>query len=242
LIASVRPYRAEDRAAVMQIAADTGFFGAPVEAFLDDRRFMQDAFVAYYTDFEPEHLWIAEAGGEVVGYLSGSTGSAHASRRKARAAATAGFRLLTFRYRVGRISRRYFGRLAGAILRGEYPHADLKEYPAELHINLTAGARGLGLGKSLMNACLDQMTSAGVPGIHLNTTSLNAVAVRMYEKMGFQLLARKRTRLWEPWLPGQQVDNLIFGKRLAAGSGIPKTPGVEASAGLQRGGGSQETG
>jgi ribosomal protein S18 acetylase RimI-like enzyme len=214
VIASVRPYRAQDRAAVLRIAADTAFFGAPVEAFLDDRRFMQDVFVVYYTDFEPEHLWIAEAGGEVVGYLSGGAGGADASRGKARTAAAAAFRLLTFRYRVGRTSRRYFGRLAGAILRGEYPHADLKEYPAELHINLTEGARGLGLGKSLMNACLDQMAAAGVAGIHLKTTSLNTVAVRMYEKMGFRLLARKRTRLWEPWLPGEQVENLVYGKRL----------------------------
>jgi ribosomal protein S18 acetylase RimI-like enzyme len=212
--AFVRPYRAEDRAAVLQIAADTAFFGAPVETFMDDRRMMQDAFIAYYTDYEPEHLWIAEAEGEVVGYLTGSTGGARASRGKTRTAAAAAFRLLTFRYRVGRLTRRYFGRLVVAILRGEYPHADLKVYPAELHINLTEGARGLGLGKGLMNACLDQMAATGVPGIHLNTTSLNAVAVRMYEKLGFQLLARKRTRLWEPWLPGHQVDNLTFGKRL----------------------------
>ena len=30
----VRLYRPEDRAAVLEIAADTGFFGAPVEAFM----------------------------------------------------------------------------------------------------------------------------------------------------------------------------------------------------------------
>ena len=40
----VRPYESRDRAAVLQIAADTAFFGAPAEAFLDDRRIMQDAF------------------------------------------------------------------------------------------------------------------------------------------------------------------------------------------------------
>jgi ribosomal protein S18 acetylase RimI-like enzyme len=212
----VRPYEPRDRAAVLQIAADTGYFGAPVEAFLDDRRIMQDAFVAYYVDREPEHLWVAEADGEVVGYISGSTGGSRASRGKARTSAVFACRLLTFRYRVGRLTWRYFRRTGGAVLRREYPHADLRQYPAELHINLAEGARGLGLGKSLMNACLDQMTALGVPGIHLNTTSLNAAAVRMYEKMGFQLLGRKRTRLWEPWLPGQQMENLVFGKSLRA--------------------------
>jgi ribosomal protein S18 acetylase RimI-like enzyme len=213
---TIRSYRAGDRAAVLQIAADTGFFGAPVEAFLDDRRLMQDAFVAYYVDREPEHLWVAEADGEVVGYISGSVGGRHAALGRARIAAATVFRSLTFRYRFGRKSWRYFGRAAQAVLRGEYPHADLKHYPAELHINLAEGARGLGLGKGLMNTCLDQMSALGMPGIHLNTTSLNAAAVGMYEKMGFQLLGRKRTRLWEPWLPDREVVNLVYGKRLAA--------------------------
>jgi ribosomal protein S18 acetylase RimI-like enzyme len=210
----VRQYRVQDRPAVLQIAADTAFFGAPVEAFIDDRRLMQDFFVSYYTDYEPEHLWIAEGDSTVVGYLTGSVGDRRARSGKARAASVAAIRLLTFRYRLGRLTLRYFARVAGAVLRSEYPHADLREYPAELHINLTEGARGYGLGKRLMNACLDQMAGAGVPGIHLNTTNLNAVAVRMYEKMGFHLLASKPTRLWEPWLPGQRVENLVYGKRL----------------------------
>ena len=220
-MASVRPYQAQDRAAVLQIAADTAFFGAPVEAFLDDRRLMQDVFVAYYVDREPEHLWVAEADGEVVGYISGSAGGARASRGRARTAVAAVLRLLTFRYRVGRLTWRYFGRVAAAVLRGDYPHADLVQYPAELHINLAQAARGLGLGKSLMNACLDQMAALGLPGIHLNTTSLNAAAVRMYEKFGFQLLGRKRTRLWEPWLPATEVENLVYGKRLLTGRDVP---------------------
>jgi ribosomal protein S18 acetylase RimI-like enzyme len=214
--AFVRPYEARDRAAVLRIAADTAFFGAPAEAFLDDRRIMQDAFVAYYVDREPDHLWVAEANGEIVGYISGSTGDRRAAVGKARTAAVFASRLLTFRYRVGRLTWRYFRHTGAAILRGEYPHADLKHYPAELHINLVDSARGLGLGKALMNACLDQMTALGVPGIHLNTTSLNAAAVRMYEKMGFQLLGRTRTRLWEPWLPGKEVENLVFGRPLGS--------------------------
>jgi ribosomal protein S18 acetylase RimI-like enzyme len=217
MTALVRPYRVGDRAAVLQIAADTGFFGAPVEAFLDDRRIMQDAFVVYYVDREPEHLWVAEADGSVVGYISGSTGDRRAAVGKARTAAVFAFRLLTFRYRVGKLTWRYFRRTGGAVVRGEYPHADLKQYPAELHINLAEAARGLGLGKSLMNACLDQMVALGVPGIHLNTTSLNTAAIRMYEKFGFQLLGRKRTRLWEPWLPSTEVDNLVYGKRFGNG-------------------------
>ncbi len=39
---TVRPYRPEDRAALLAIGADTGFFGAPVEAFYEDRRLVCD--------------------------------------------------------------------------------------------------------------------------------------------------------------------------------------------------------
>ena len=58
----VRPYRQGDRDAVHRIAADTAFFGEPVEAFLDDRRLFCDAFCSYYTDLEPELASIVEVG------------------------------------------------------------------------------------------------------------------------------------------------------------------------------------
>jgi RimJ/RimL family protein N-acetyltransferase len=60
------------------------------------------------------------------------------------------------------------------------------------------------------------MAELNVPGIHLNTTSFNRVAVPLYEKLGFRLLATQRTHVWEPWLPGVEVHNLIYGQELAA--------------------------
>ncbi len=224
MIPVVRLYQPQDRSAVLEIAADTGFFGAPVEAFLDDRRLMQDIFVAYYVDREPEHVWVADLDGATVGYICGSVGGKDVARAQARTSAAAVLRLVTFRYKVGALTRRYFLRTASAVLRGEYPHPDLRGYPAHLHINLTEAARGFGLGKRLMNVCLDQMAGLGVPGIHLNTTSLNAAAVKMYEKMGFELLDRKRTYLWEPWLPGAEVENLVYGKPLVSGQDLVSRP------------------
>jgi ribosomal protein S18 acetylase RimI-like enzyme len=220
----VRLYRPADRSAVLEIAADTGFFGAPVEAFLDDRRLMQDIFVAYYVDREPEHLWVADLDGTTVGYICGSVGGKAAAQGQTRTSAAAVLRLLTFHYKVGPLTRRYFLRVASAVLRGEYPHPDLRDYPAHLHINLAEAARGFGLGRRLMDACLDQMIGLGVPGIYLKTTTLNAAAVKMYEKMGFHLLARKRTQLWEPWLPGTEVDNLVYGKPLVVGQNSAPRP------------------
>ena len=213
--AFVRPYVTGDRAAVFRITADTAFFGAPVETFIDDRRLLQDIFAAYYVDCEPEYAWVAESAGAVVGYIMASPGGARAARDRRRTALRAIPGLLTFRYRIGRLSLRYAARAAVAVMRGEYPHADLRDYPAELHINLAEAARGLGLGRRLLEACLARVTELGSPGIHLNTTSLNVAAIILYEKLGFRVLGRRRTRLWEPWLSGVTVENLVYGKRLA---------------------------
>jgi hypothetical protein len=55
----IRPYQPKDRESVFRIAADTAFFGAPIEAYMEDRNVFLDAFYAYYIDLEPEHAWVA---------------------------------------------------------------------------------------------------------------------------------------------------------------------------------------
>lgn len=200
---------------MLQIAADTAFFGDRVEAFLEDRRLAQDFFVTYYLDYEPQHAWVAAVDDDVVGYLTASIDGSRAVRKKAVTVLRAGLRLVSLRYQIGPLTRRYAVRALKAAIRGEFPQANLKLYPAELHINLSVAARGLGLGRGLLDACLDQMADLQAPGIHLNTTSRNQAAIRLYEKVGFEVLARHNTTVWEPWLPGESIENLLFGKLLS---------------------------
>jgi hypothetical protein len=80
----VRPYQQEDRETVLQIAADTAFFGEPVEHYMDDRRLFCDAFYGYYTDVEPEHGWVATANGVVAGFLMGCWDTKGRERKFAR--------------------------------------------------------------------------------------------------------------------------------------------------------------
>jgi ribosomal protein S18 acetylase RimI-like enzyme len=212
----IRLYQPADRDAVHRIAADTAFFGQPVEAFLPDRQFFSDAFTAYYTDEEPEHLWVADVEGHVAGYFAGSLAGSrleagrHALLRVARGLAGGRYHGLSEAVRYGL-------RLVGASLRGEYPSPSLQEYPAHLHINLDGAYRGRGLGRQLMDAGLAGLATAGSPGVHLNTTSYNAAAVAMYEKMGFILLGSHPTKLWEPWLPDVAIENRVYGKSLRPG-------------------------
>ena len=73
----VRSYRDEDSPRVCSICFKTALYGYPIESLLNDSRLVADALVSYYIEYEKESLFIAEAGGRVIGYLTGS----HDTRR-----------------------------------------------------------------------------------------------------------------------------------------------------------------
>jgi GNAT superfamily N-acetyltransferase len=210
----IRPYRPDDEAAVRRIAVDTAFFGQPVEAYLDDGGLFYDFFYAYYTRYEADHGWIAELEGQTVGFLMGCPDT----RRKAVAWARdelprLAIRLLSGKYRLGGKTWRYLLSQAGAAARQELALVDLQAYPAHLHVNVAADRRGLGLGRRLLAAYLEQLRREGSPGVHLRTTSLNRTACRLYEQAGFRLLAAHPTRAWQR-LVTIPVENRLYGLRL----------------------------
>jgi ribosomal protein S18 acetylase RimI-like enzyme len=210
----IRPYLPADRQDVFRIGADTAFFGAPIEAYMDDRNAFLDAFYAYYTDLEPEHTWVASADREVVGFLAGCVDTRIHDRKIQRVIIPrlAGH-LLRGKYHFGKRSWNYFSGLLGALLRREFTRVDLDMFPAHLHINVDAAWRGNKLGQRLMEAYLGQLRGLGIPGVYLDTTSLNEVACRLYEKMGFRLLDARPDRFWAKWF-GHPVDNRCYGLKL----------------------------
>lgn len=207
----VRAYNSGDRAAVHRIAADTAFFGEPVERFLEDRHLFCDLFYAYYTDVEPEHGWVACVGEEVVGFLMGCVDTAAQRRRWLRKILPAvARRAVKGRYRWGELTKRYIIGWVGAWIRGEMPHVNLALYPSHLHMNIDEPWRRRGLGRHLLEAYLEQMRLLGVRGVHLHTTDLNEAACQLYLRVGFQLLDARRTRLWSH-LISQPVENRAYG-------------------------------
>ena len=93
------------------------------------------------------------------------------------------------------------------------PYVDLSPYPAHLHINTRADQRGSGIGTALMNTYLAQLRNENVPGVHLETSSENVIAVPWYERLGFQLLQRTPSNLYITSV-GHSVDFLLYGMRL----------------------------
>ena len=210
----IKPYQQSDRDDVFRIAADTAFFGAPVEAFLDDRRLFCDAFVRYYTDFEADYAWVANTGDQVVGYLTGGIDTAAQRKRYLfRTIAPLVGKVFQGKYKLGSNIWRFARSLLGGVIRNEYPHNNYDEYPAHLHINVEVSNRGQGLGQKLMDAYLNQIRQLGVPGVFLGTTNLNEAACRLYERRGFKLLDTRPTRVWS-YLVEKSVENRSYGLKL----------------------------
>ena len=65
-----------------------------------------------------------------------------------------------------------------------------------------------------METYLRQLRELGVPGVSLETTSLNEVACKMYEKMGFRLLEARPDRFWAKWY-GHAGENRCYGVKLS---------------------------
>ncbi len=63
--------------------------------------------------------------------------------------------------------------------------AVVEAYPAHLHIDLLAAARGEGLGRQLVERQLADLRRIGSPGVHLDVASENAKAIAFYRHLGF---------------------------------------------------------
>ncbi|MGA2521887.1 MAG: GNAT family N-acetyltransferase [Acidimicrobiales bacterium] len=197
----VRAYRNEDRAAVRRICHWTGYMGEPAWYWRDQESFA-DLFTGYYTDHEPGSASVCETAGEVTGYLLGCADSARAPDPAAvflRSVARRGLLL-----RPGTAPFVWRSMADGVVegVRGHplpSPFSDPR-WPAHLHIDLLASARGRGLGALLVRRWLDTLRSWSVPGCHLETLAENTGAVSFFEAMGFtryrgpDLLPGMRTR------------------------------------------------
>jgi GNAT superfamily N-acetyltransferase len=210
----IRPYEPKDRAAVRQICCDTADGGEPVERFFPDREVFADLITRYYTDYEPQSTWVAERDGQAVGYLTGCLDTRRFLRLmawrfgplillKAIARGT-----LWHPQVVKLLSANLGGWLRGGFRKG----VSLREYPAHLHIDLQKDARGQRVGHRLIERFVQQVTDAGLHGIHAGVSADNKQGCRFFEAAGFIPLARE-VRFRSP--DTQRVlSAVIYGKKV----------------------------
>jgi ribosomal protein S18 acetylase RimI-like enzyme len=209
----IRPYEPRDRAAVREICCDTADKGGPMESFFPDRELLADLVTRYYTDYEPESALVAERDGRVVGYLTGCLDTARFRRVMA-------WRIVPVLLCRALVRGTPWHPQVRALLRanvgdwfrgGLRSGVSLADYPAHLHVDLRASARGLGLGRELMTRWLARVRAAGLPGIHAGVDADNTAGCRFFAAMGFAVLDRQpRLRLPD----GRRVETVIYGRML----------------------------
>jgi ribosomal protein S18 acetylase RimI-like enzyme len=208
---TIRRYQPSDRSAVRHLAGDTAHFGEPIERFFDAREVFLDAFANFYTDVSHNYLWVAHEDGELIGYLMGCPDTRDYDAWFRSNVKRVAWRAATLRYRgvFTRKSLTYIRRY----MRLRLPYVDLSPYPAHLHINTRADRRGTGVGTALMRVYLDQLRGENIPGVHLETSSENTIAVPWYERLGFQRLNSFSTDVYQHSV-GHSVDLLLYAMRL----------------------------
>jgi len=85
----------------------------------------------------------------------------------------------------------FVGEKEGKILGGAgiFPTNNLPEGVCELvKMYLSPEARGLGLGKKMITLCIDTAKNAGYSKIYLETMPELKQAVKVYQKLGFELI------------------------------------------------------
>jgi ribosomal protein S18 acetylase RimI-like enzyme len=181
---TIRPYRADDRAALYDICVRTAHEGGDSRHIYPDHDLMPSIFAAPYAHLEPELTFVLDDGERAVGYILGT-------------ADTAGF---VRRYRdewLPELAARYPAPAAAPTTPTEFmidlmhrpermivPEA--AAYPAHLHIDLLPEYQGAGHGRALMETFLRALERSGVDAVHLAMVTTNTAARAFYDRLGFQ--------------------------------------------------------
>jgi len=193
----IRPFKIDDKDSVRKICADTAFMGEPVERFFDFRDIFSDIAISYYTDYEPESLFIAECDGNVVGYLAGCKDTRRFKRIFSRRILPRAFFSLLVK---GAFFREKSARLITSILKsffkGELRRPDyLKDFPAHLHVNVQNLYRHIGAGTKLMERYFDYLRNNHIGGVHLY--SFSSAGQQFFQKLDFSKVFSQKVSYFE---------------------------------------------
>lgn len=187
----VRYYRAEDRAEVRRLCAETGFLGDPIDPLFEDRELFADFLTDPYTEAEPENCLVLEGeDGRVLGYIMGSRSAGkHGCYLAWRGPGWVGRILWGYFFNYGEASRKYIRWL---LFRGRRESPRTPGRGVHFHINLLPEVRGLAAGKLLFDTFLDRMGELGERSVFGQVVVKNERRTeRMFASYGFKLTDRR---------------------------------------------------
>ncbi|MEJ2672742.1 MAG: hypothetical protein P8168_11200, partial [Deltaproteobacteria bacterium] len=198
----IRQYQESDRTAVRWICCETGFLGRPIDPIYRDRELFADLITNPYLDNEPEWAFVAESGGQVVGYLLGSV-SPHFSRTLM----LSGFhtackmltRLLTGKYSDHPRSEQFVRWL---LTKGFKEQPNHPEDASHLHLNLEKEFRRGIVALRLWSNYEDRLRAVGLSHYYGEFFSCaQRKPETMYARYGFKLYDRSITTMFQPEIP-----------------------------------------
>ena len=208
----IRKCRKSDQEGILHVCFKTGYMGEDATGHFRDKKLFGLMNCLYYPLYEPEHCYVAEDQGKIVGYILGTPDS---SRQERFFAVKMGWRIL---FRVLFItSLRYRQDIKTLIhlmrwLPSAIPSAEINQkYPAHLHVDILESHQRMGIGSQLMQQFEDHMRNLNVKGIHLGTSEGNYKAIPFYKKWGYQIICVDQRGMW-PDAPDKL--GLIFAKLL----------------------------
>lgn len=186
----IRGYEESDRTELQALARVAGA-GSPTESLWGHPESEAAIYLDPYLDLEPESVFVAVQDGKLTGYLVGSVDSAKFPSEEERMTDAIRRYRLTFRRGPARFFARAIADTVLAKLRRHPTAGDFTDprYPAHLHINVAAPARGTGAADTLVHRFLDHARTAGAPGCHLQTLTENTRAVHFFTRLGFTPVA-----------------------------------------------------
>ncbi|MEV0297619.1 GNAT family N-acetyltransferase [Nocardia sp. NPDC050710] len=198
----IRHFEAADRQELRELFTRASE-GSPVASLWSDPESEASIYLDPYLDLAPESVFVAVAGGKLVGYLTGCLDSSKFPSEAERIERA----IRTYRLFLRPTPARFFGRamvdtLAAAIRR-QSTAGDFQDsrWPAHLHIAVAADARGTGAAAALMDRWFARLDENGSPGCHLQTQVENVRAVRFFTRMGFTPIGSA------PLIPGMRYQD-----------------------------------
>jgi GNAT superfamily N-acetyltransferase len=208
----VRNYQIEDRAAIRKISLESVFLGENRASIFDDE-ILADLLTIYFTDYEPLSCFVAVKENQVIGYIMG-TQDVRKMRRliKYKIFPRLIYKALYRRQFLRRNNLLLVKNIISSYLKGEFIAPDFsKEYPATLHINITAEYRRQNLGSLLVDYFLDFLRRKNIRGIHFGVISEGAK--NFFIKLNFNILFTGEYSFLRHLL-GENIPHYIMGKQI----------------------------
>lgn len=194
-----------DRGEIETICCESAFLGSPIDPIFSDRSWFAKAMVTPYLLWEPEHTWVAEYDGRLVGYLTGSLTDTFGYLRAYMLATNVLVELIpsyvTGKYDDHPRSKRFaeFIITQGLLQIPKHPHNT-----AHFHFNVSASHRHQGIGSRLLSAFEDALKAKGMNRYYVEVMSSATKKSDCYfEALGYRIYDKVKTTIFEP-----EVTNL----------------------------------